>query len=265
MATSLRTKRRIFDWNRIILSMLNKASNFDHKYDISFSRTQYNDCFNHLDWSLLMKYYVCSEIITTIQQSQFLCCTIQSWNTCFTKCHIRRDIPRLTIVKHKNQECCVYFSIIIYSIHGMINYILTTSPVNYLNVTTLFIYSFTYKNIRDTTTQRINFSKSSKCWNILEFAWKYFQSFTYLVCIQPLSFHNQYHIGIFLTHAQGREIIRQLIEVLNFAQFWGSDVTSLVVLMAATVAAHLKRYVVQAVDYFEDLYIRRLSTHSVLA
>ena len=41
MATSLRTKRRIFDLNRIILSMLNKASNFDHKYDISFSPTQY--------------------------------------------------------------------------------------------------------------------------------------------------------------------------------------------------------------------------------
>ena len=41
MATSLRTKRRIFDLNRIILNMLNKASNFDHKYDISFSPTQY--------------------------------------------------------------------------------------------------------------------------------------------------------------------------------------------------------------------------------
>ena len=40
MATSLRTKRRIFDLNRIILSMLNKASNFDHEY-ISFSPTQY--------------------------------------------------------------------------------------------------------------------------------------------------------------------------------------------------------------------------------
>ena len=42
MATSLRTKRRIFNLNRISLSMLNKASNFDHKYDISFFRTQYN-------------------------------------------------------------------------------------------------------------------------------------------------------------------------------------------------------------------------------
>ena len=41
MATSLRTKRRIFDLNRMILSMLNKASNFDHKYDISFSPTLY--------------------------------------------------------------------------------------------------------------------------------------------------------------------------------------------------------------------------------
>ena len=41
MATSLRTKRRIFDLNRLIPSMLNKASNFDHKYDISFSPTQY--------------------------------------------------------------------------------------------------------------------------------------------------------------------------------------------------------------------------------
>ena len=41
MATSLRTKRRIFDLNQIILSMLNKASNFDHKQDISFSPTQY--------------------------------------------------------------------------------------------------------------------------------------------------------------------------------------------------------------------------------
>ena len=41
MATSLRTKRCIFDLNRIILSMLNKASNFDHKYDISFSPIQY--------------------------------------------------------------------------------------------------------------------------------------------------------------------------------------------------------------------------------
>ena len=40
MATSLRTKRLIFDLKRIILSMLNKASNFDHKYDISFSPTQ---------------------------------------------------------------------------------------------------------------------------------------------------------------------------------------------------------------------------------
>ena len=37
----MRTKRRIFDLNRIILSILNKASNFDHKYDISFSSTQY--------------------------------------------------------------------------------------------------------------------------------------------------------------------------------------------------------------------------------
>ena len=38
---SLRTKRRIFDLNWIILSMLNKGSNFDHKYDISFSPIQY--------------------------------------------------------------------------------------------------------------------------------------------------------------------------------------------------------------------------------
>lgn len=38
MATSLRTKRRLFDLNRI--SMLNKASHFDHKYDISFSHIQ---------------------------------------------------------------------------------------------------------------------------------------------------------------------------------------------------------------------------------
>ena len=36
-----RTKRCIFDLNRIIPSMLNKASNFDHKYDISLSPTQY--------------------------------------------------------------------------------------------------------------------------------------------------------------------------------------------------------------------------------
>ena len=48
MATSLRTKRRIFDLHRIIPSMLNKASNFDHKYDISFSPTQYFTC-QHLD------------------------------------------------------------------------------------------------------------------------------------------------------------------------------------------------------------------------
>lgn len=41
MATSLRTKHRIFDLNWIIVSMLNKVSNFDHKCDISFSPTQY--------------------------------------------------------------------------------------------------------------------------------------------------------------------------------------------------------------------------------
>ena len=41
MATSLRTKRRIFDLSRIILNMLNKGSNFDHEYDISFFPTQY--------------------------------------------------------------------------------------------------------------------------------------------------------------------------------------------------------------------------------
>ena len=50
MVTSLRAKRRIFDLNRIILSMLNKASNFDHKYDISFSPTQY--ILTELFWKL---------------------------------------------------------------------------------------------------------------------------------------------------------------------------------------------------------------------
>ena len=76
MATSLRTKRRIFDLNRIILNMLNKASNFDHKYDISFSPTQYI-CYGFLqnvpNWNEIL--LLIMRILTEIQR--FYC---SGWN-----------------------------------------------------------------------------------------------------------------------------------------------------------------------------------------
>ena len=90
MTTSLRTKRRIFDLNRIILSILNKASNFDHKYDISFSPTQYKRSRNRLVFSNVFMSLCTTDRVIFFSRETRRCLTREIY-----KVHVTRSYMRL--------------------------------------------------------------------------------------------------------------------------------------------------------------------------